>query len=29
VKSKQIVATIQGVKTDVVQCSYDDHVMVS
>jgi proteasome assembly chaperone 3 len=28
VKSKQLVATIQGVKTDIVQCSYDDHLLV-
>lgn len=28
VKSKQIVSTIQGLKTEVVQCSYDDHLMI-
>lgn len=28
VKSKQLVTTIQGVKTDIVQCSYDDHLLV-
>lgn len=24
-----VMRTVQGVKTDVVQCSYDDHFMVS
>ncbi|KAG0560140.1 hypothetical protein KC19_10G156900 [Ceratodon purpureus] len=28
VKSTQLVATIGGVKTDVVQCNYDDHIMI-
>jgi proteasome assembly chaperone 3 len=28
VTSKQLVTTIQGQKTEVVQCCYDDHIMV-
>ncbi|XP_024366923.1 uncharacterized protein [Physcomitrium patens] len=29
VKSKQFVTSIQGLKTEVVQFSYDDHIMIA